>query len=117
MRRSPASPFVFVAFSNESPRAYRVEDEGSGPGAELRIPGRVHRAPALAYQRQVELIMNAPRQDARRGDARRERLAAAAVLLAIAVSICGACVVIVESSSEAPRAQAGAPTPGGVTRP
>jgi len=57
-----------------------------------------HRAPAFAYQRQVELIMNAPREDVRAG-VRAERLAAAAVLLAIAVSVLGAFIVIVESSS------------------
>lgn len=54
---------------------------------------------ALAYQRQVELIMNAPGERTQRKGSRRERLAAAAVLLAIAVSLFGACVVIVESTS------------------
>ena len=69
-----------------------------------------HRAPALAYQRQVELIMNEPREDARAG-IRKERLALAAVLLAVAVSVGGACIVIVESSSQPPRSQAGAGAP------
>ena len=63
------------------------------------------RAPAFAYQRQVELIMNAPREDTRAG-VRRERLAAAAVLLAIAVSVAGAFIVIVESSSQPARKHA-----------
>jgi hypothetical protein len=63
------------------------------------------RAPAFAYQRQVELIMNAPRQDAR-ASIGRERLAAAVVLLAIAVSVFGAFIVIVESSSQPPRKDA-----------
>ena len=58
---------------------------------------------AFDYQRQVELIMNAPRRDERRDGTRNERLAAAAVLLAIAVSVCGAGIVIVESSAEAAR--------------
>jgi hypothetical protein len=68
------------------------------------------RAPALAYQRQVELIMSEPCEDARTG-VRKERLALAAVLLAVAVSVAGACIVIVESSSQAPRSHAGAGTP------
>jgi hypothetical protein len=68
-----------------------------------------HRAPAFAYQRQVELIMNAPREDTRAG-VRRERLAAAAVLLAIAVSVLGAFIVIVESSSESSPKHASAGT-------
>jgi hypothetical protein len=63
---------------------------------------------AFDYQRQVELIMNAPLRDARAATTRKERLAAGAVLLAIAVSVCGACVVIVESSSEPPPARASA---------
>jgi hypothetical protein len=36
---------------------------------------------------------------------RKERVATAAVLLAIAVSLCGACVVIVDSTSEPPARQ------------
>ena len=74
---------------------------------ERRGPGRVIRGCAFDYQRQVEMIMNAPQGD---GGRRRERLAMAAVLLAIAVSLAGAGVVIVESSSEPPhqRASAGA---------
>lgn len=67
------------------------------------------RAPAFAYQRQVELIMNSPREDTLAG-IRRERLAAAAVLLAIAVSLFGAFIVVVESSSQPARKHAGAGT-------
>ena len=67
------------------------------------------RAPAFAYQRQVELIMNAPREDAR-AIVRRERLAAAAVPLAIAVSVFGAFIVITESSSQPARKHASAGT-------
>jgi hypothetical protein len=56
---------------------------------------------ALAYQAQVELIMNAPTEESHAALRRRERLATAAVILAIAVSLCGACVVIVEASPRA----------------
>jgi hypothetical protein len=62
---------------------------------------------AFDYQRQVELIMNAPLRDERRAGSRNERFAAAAVLLAIAVSVCGAGIVIVESSAEPPHKSAG----------
>ncbi len=81
-----------------------------GTLGERRCPGRVIRRCAFDYQRQVEMIMNAPREDGPGAIRRRERLATAAVLLAIAVSLCGAGVVIVESSSEPPqqRASAGA---------
>jgi hypothetical protein len=58
---------------------------------------------AFDYQRQVELIMNAPLRAERVAGSRNERLAAAAVLIAIAVSVCGAGIVIVESSAEPPR--------------
>jgi hypothetical protein len=72
---------------------------------ERRAPGRVIRSCAFDYQRQVEMIMNAPQGDSGR---HRERLATAAVLLAIAVSLAGAGVVIVESSSEPPQQRASA---------
>ena len=94
---------AFADLTDECTRARRHGD-GTAEAAmsgERRRPGRASRGRAYAYQRQVELIMNAPREDARRAITRKERLAAAAVLLAIAVSVCGACVVIVESSSDA----------------
>ena len=93
----------FADLTDECTRARRHDEGNAGaamPG-ERRRPGHAARGRAFAYQRQVELIMNAPREDARAAITRKERLAAAAVLLAIAVSVCGACVVIVESSSDA----------------
>jgi hypothetical protein len=94
----------FADLTDECTRARRHDDGNAGVAApgERRRPGRAVRGRAYAYQRQVELIMNAPREDPRAANTRKERLATAAVLLAIAVSVCGACVVIIESSSEAP---------------
>ena len=47
-----------------------------------------------------------PREDARRClGLRRDRAATAAVLLAIVVSLCGACVVIVETADQSPAGQ------------
>jgi hypothetical protein len=50
----------------------------------------------------MELLMNAPRDEIRRYALRGDRFGTAAVLLAITVSLCGACVVIVESSADTP---------------
>jgi hypothetical protein len=55
------------------------------------------------YQRQVEMIMKAPRERALFTSRGRERLATSAVILAIVVSLAGACVVIVESTVPAPQ--------------
>jgi hypothetical protein len=63
---------------------------------------------ALAYQTQVELIMSAPRYDPRKDARRRETLGMAAVVLAIAVSLCGACIVIVQAAAEPPPRHASA---------
>jgi hypothetical protein len=71
---------------------------------ERRGPSREIRGRAFDYHTQVELVMNAAQDRELRIGARKERFAIAAVLLAIAVSLGGACVVIVESSSQ-PRAQ------------
>ncbi|MGZ5037519.1 MAG: hypothetical protein ACXWG1_12665 [Usitatibacter sp.] len=57
----------------------------------------------LDYQRQVEMIMKAPRERQIFTGRGRERLAASAVVLAIVVSLAGACVVIVQSTAEAPQ--------------
>jgi len=98
----------FADLTDECTRARRHGDGNAGaamPG-ERRRPGHAARGRAFAYQRQVELIMNAPREDARAANTRKERIAAAAVLVAIVVSVCGACVVIIESSSDASRTHA-----------
>jgi hypothetical protein len=50
----------------------------------------------------MELIMNAPRDEIRRYALNGDRFGTAAVLLAITVSLCGAFVVVVESSAETP---------------
>jgi hypothetical protein len=99
----PTSPAGFADLTDECTRARRHDDGKAGvaTAGERRRAGRAVRGRAFAYQRQVELIMNAPRADPRAASTRKERLAMAAVLLAIAVSVCGACVVIIESSSEA----------------
>jgi nitrate/nitrite transporter NarK len=53
----------------------------------------------------MELAMNAPRNERPANGLASDRLGTAAVLLAITVSLCGACVVIIESSSDAPPAK------------
>lgn len=70
-----------------------------------RGPGCVIRGRAFDYLTQVELVMNTAYDEEQRLGTRSERIAIGAVLLAIAVSLCGACVVIVESSSQTPARQ------------
>ena len=68
--------------------------ERRGPGREI-----LGRAITCAIE-EMEMVMQ-PRDDANQClGLRRDRAATAAVLLAIVVSLCGACVVIVETTDE-----------------
>lgn len=68
-----------------------------------RRAGRSIGGSPFDYQRQVEMIMKAPRERPLFTSRGRERLAASAVVLAIVVSLAGACVVIVEATPPAPQ--------------
>jgi len=79
-----------------------IAQERMQPGfGERRSARRGAGGCAIDYQRQVEMIMKAPRERRIFTARGRERLATGAVLLAIAVSLGGACIVIAQASADA----------------